>query len=172
MATNQARWIRNLFGAPKPLVMLGLFQAGVTAAVNRGELLELTADGNTKWIPMNSDFAGSANVAIANEEIKSGDRAGYYEIIVPRPGDLFEFDLDTANNPALATALYYSSSEVVSESGSNILAYVAGQDHYPDKQGHLSDDASGDAGATLRNTAAVHLTFKEAVSYWKALNVA
>jgi len=171
MATNKGRWLRNLFGAKEPLIMLGLFQAGVTKAIKRGELLELTADGNTRFVPMDSDFAGSANVVIANEEIKNGDRAGFYEIIVIRPGDVFEFDLATKNNPAIGTALYWSDSETLKESGSNILAYVAGQEHYP-KQGHLADDAGGDAGETLTNLSQVRVTFKEAVSYLKALQVA
>lgn len=172
MATNNVRWVRNLNGATEPLVMLGKFEAGSTQAVKRGELLELTADTNTSWTPMDSDFAGSANVAIANEEIKAGDRMGFYEIIVPRPGDVFEFDLAASGDPALGQALYWSDSETLAESGSNILAYAAGQEHYPDKQGHLADDAGGDAGETLRYGTKVRCIFKEAVSYWKVFNVA
>ena len=172
MATNQARWCYNLFGIPEPLIMYGNFAAGTTAAIKRGELIELTGNTNTEWVPMDADFAGAANVAIANEEIKSGDRAGYYEIIVPRPGDVFEFALDTANNPAVGALLYWSDSETVSESGSNALAQVAGQEHYPQKQGHLADDAGGDAGTTLRNTARVRMIFKAAVSYWLLVNAA
>lgn len=169
MASNKVRWIRNLNGHDRPLVMLGAFQAGSTQAVKRGELLELTADTNTKWTPMDSDFAGSANVAIANEEIKAGDRAGYYEIIVPRPGDVFEYALDTANNPSVGTAVYWSDSETVSESGSNQLGTVASQDHYPLKQGHLADDASPDSGTTIRSTAQVGITILAAASYYAAL---
>ena len=169
MASNKVRWVRNLFGATEPLRVLGKFEAGATQAVKRGELIELTADTNTSWTPMDSDFGGAANVAIADEEIKSGDRMGFYWIIVPRPGDVFEFDLDTANNPAVGTVVYWSDSETVSESGSNQLGTVAGQEHYPDKQGHLADDAPGDAGETLRNTSQVRITILEAASYFAAM---
>jgi len=170
--TNQQRWVGSLYGAVKPLIMLGSFQAGATQAIKRGEMLELTAGGSTKWVPMDSDFAGSSNVAIANEEVKDGDRAGYYEIIVPRPGDLFKFAIDTAAATAIGTALYWSDSETLSASGSNILAYQAGQEHYPLKQGHLVDDASPDSGASVKSQAFVIVTFKEAVSYLKAFQVA
>ncbi len=173
MASNQyPRYMGNMYNAvQEPLIVPGKFEAGSGQAIKEGELLELTADSNTSWTPMDADFAGSANVAIAIEEIKNGDLMGYYSILVPRPGDRFIFDLDTANNPALGTALYYDSSEQVSESGSNILAYVSGWDHYP-KQGHGAEDIVSDQGETLRDVSKVILTFKEAVSYWKALNVA
>jgi len=172
MATNQLRWIKNLLGAKEPLIMLGLFQSGTDQAIKRGEILERTDDGNTRWIPMDDDFAGNANVAIANEELKAGDRAGYYEIIVIRPGDVFEFDILTAGNAAVGAAMYWSDSETLVASGSNILAYVADQDHYPLKQGHTADDASPDSGETLRTIPKVRVTFKEAVSALKVLQVA
>lgn len=169
MAANKVTWIRNLFGASEPLIMLGKFQAGASQAIKRGEILELTADTNTRFVPMDSDFAMAANVAIANEEIKNGDRAGYYEIVVPRPGDIFAFLLAAAGAPALGTALYWSSSQVLTvTAGSNIIGYAAGQAHYPLKQGHLADDASPDAGETLRSLPYVHMVFKESVSYFAA----
>ncbi len=153
MATNTTRWLRNLDGATEPFVYLALFQAGATQAIKRGELLEFTGDTNTAFVPLDSDFGMVSNIAIANEEIKSGDRAGYYEVIVPRPGDVFEFELDTAAATAYGTALYFDDSETVSASGTEPLGYAVGQSHYPDKQGHLADDASGDAGTTIASNA-------------------
>lgn len=172
MATNQVRWLRNMFGAKSPLVILGNFAAGTTAAIKRGELIEFTGNTNTEWVPMDSDFAGNSNVAVAHEEIKSGDRAGYYEIIVPRPGDVFEFELATAAAPVLGASLYYSTSEKLATSGSNALGYVAGQAHYPNRQGHLADDASPDQGTTVRTVSHIEMTFKEAVSYLKVIQKA
>lgn len=168
-AKNQIRFVKNLItGQTEPLIMLGLFAAGVSVPVKRGEILELTGNTNTEWVPMDSDFAMAANVAIANEEIKSGDRAGYYEIIVPRPGDVFEFALAVAGSAALCTALYWSDSETLTvTAGTNIVGHCAGQEQYP-KQTHLSDDAKGDAGVTLRNISRVRMTFRNAVSYLRA----
>ncbi len=170
MATNKVRWVRNMNGAPEKMVRLALFQAGVTQAIKRGEILELTGNGNTAYVPIDSDFAMDGNIAIANEEIKSGDRAGYYEVIVPRPGDIFEYDLAAASAIVENTPLYFSSSEAVTvTAGSNILGWSVGQEHYPQKQGHLSDDAAGDAGTTINSTAQVRMTFHEAASLWSKL---
>lgn len=169
MPTNTVRWIRNLDGAGEPLVMLGLFAAGVTQAIKRGEILELTGSGGTEWVPINSDFAMNGDIAIANEEIKSGDRAGYYEIIVPRPADVFEFALAAASALTVTSPVFFSDSETVTTSGTNALGYAVGQEHYPDKQGHLSDDAGGDAGTTLRSTAYARFTFAVTASYYSAL---
>lgn len=166
MATNQQRWVRNLYGATEPLVMLGKFQAGATQAIKRGEILEFTGDSNTAWVPIDSDFSADSNIAIANEEIKDGDRAGYYEIIVPRPGDVFEFDLASASAIAVGASLYYSSSEALAASGNNAIAGAVGQEHYPQKQGHLADDAGGDAGTTIKSTSHVRCVFLAAASVW------
>jgi hypothetical protein len=170
MATPKyARWVGNAFGASAPLVMLGKFAAGASVPVERGELLELTGNTNTEWVPMDSDFAMSANVAIANEQIKSGDLAGYYEIIVPRDGDMFEFDLAAAGTTAVGTAVYWSSSTVVATSGSNVLGDVIGMDHYPEKQGHASSGDPLDRGTTIRSTSKVTITIKKAASYYTAV---
>lgn len=169
MASNHARWIRNLEGASEPLVMLGNFAAGATKAIKRGELLEFTGGSNTQWVPMDSDFAGAGNVAIANEEIKSGDRAGYYEIIAPRPGDVFEFPLATASAIAYGAELFWSDSETLAATGTYEVGNAVGQEHYPQKQGHLADDATGDAGTTIRSTSYVRMTFTRAVSVYAKL---
>ena len=58
MASNQHRWMRNLYGASEPLFWPGKFQAGSSQAIKMGEILELTAGGNTQWVPIDSDFAG------------------------------------------------------------------------------------------------------------------
>lgn len=167
MADNTQRWIRNLLGAKEPHIMRGKFVAGATTAIKRGEIIELTANTATTWVPLDSDFAMDSDVAIMNEEIKSGDLAGYYEIIVPRPGDVFEFALAAAGADLIGAAMYFSDSETVTRSaGSNIIGRSIGQTHYPQKQGHASDDASGDRGTTVRSISTVHMVFRDAVSYW------
>jgi hypothetical protein len=169
MATNQNRFIENVYGAPGPLVMLGVFQAGGTQAAKRGEMFYL----NTNFLPVTADLNCSASLAIVNEEIKSGDRAGYYEIIVPRPGDIFEFDLDTAAGTAVGAGLYLGATyptESFAASGSHPTAYACGQSHYPLKQGHLSDDAGPDMGVTVRTASRVRCMFELASSYFAAFN--
>ena len=164
MASNHVRWVGNLNGAKEPLIMPGLFQAGATQAIKQGELIEFTADTNSKWCPMDSDFDGAGNMAIAAEEVKSGDRAGYYKIYIPRPGDVWEFPLATAAASVIGADVFWSDSETVKATGTNPLGYVVGFEHYPDYQGHLTDDAAGDAGVTVRSTSYVRFTMDLASS--------
>ena len=179
MASNQTRWVKNLYGASGPLIVPGRFAAGSTQAIKRGELLEFTGSGNTLWVPMDSDFDMSAalgsggGVAIAACEIKAGDLAGYYPIICPRDGDVFEFALDASDDLALGTALYWTTdSETVTDTaGTNILGNVAGWPHfsaiYP--QGHASDAASIDKGTTVGTQARVHMTIQRTNSLFASL---
>ncbi|MEK6684439.1 MAG: hypothetical protein AABY46_07250 [Nitrospirota bacterium] len=170
MASNKTTWVRNLHGATEPLIMLGKFAAGVTVPIKRGEILELTGSTNTEWVPIDSDFSMAGNIAVANEEIKSGDRAGYYEIIVPRPGDVFEFATAAGAAHAVGDDFFYSASQTIAATGTNALAYAVGQENYPQKQGHLSDDAGGDAGTTIKSLSYARVCFKLAVSYFAAFN--
>jgi len=167
MATsNHKRWVGNVDGAKEPLIILGSFQDGSTQAIKAGEILEFTGDTNTDWVPIDSDFSQDSNVAIANEDINAGDLAGYYEIIVPRPGDMFEYDLATAASTAVGQALTYSSSEAVTTGGTYTLGYACGQQHYPARQFHLSDGQIGDNGTTIKSQSTVIMCFKAAVSVY------
>lgn len=173
MATNQVRWVKSLHGAhiTEPLIVPGKFQAGSTQAIKRGELLELTGDTNTAWVPMDSDFNMAANMAIAAREIKAGDPAGYYPIIVPRPGDVFEFALDAADDLPLGTAVYWSSSEAVTDTaGTNILGNVAGWTHYSQIYPQNDNESGAMAkGTTIAMQARVHITIQPSNSFYAAL---
>lgn len=166
MATNKSPFVGSLFGHTVPLVIKGQFQAGATQAIKRGELLEFNG---TNWVPLASDKGMSATVGIAAEEIKDGDRAGYYGVIVPRPGDIFRFALSAASAIAVGASVYWASSQSVASSGTNILGDVADQDHYPQFQGHLADDASPDSGTTIGSTSEVGITIRSAASYYSAI---
>lgn len=164
MATNKSPWVRNLLCrcCSEPFYYPGKFQAGSSQAVKRGEILELSG-GN--WVPLGSDKSMAAVIAVAYDEIKVGDLAGYYTIIVPRPGDVFEFALSAAAATAQAADLYWASSQSVATSGSNIIGQSVGIKNVPG-QGHASDDASGDRGTTLLVQSSVEMMFKQSVSYW------
>ena len=167
MAINRVVWVRNLNGALGPLRMPGLFAAGATKAIKRGEILEQTAGSSDTWVPLDSDFGMNSNVAVADEEVVSGDRAGYYGILVPRPGDVFRFLLAAANDVDIGTPLYFSDSETVTISaGSNIIGNSVGFGHYPFPQGHLSVDGGGDLGVTIPTQLQVEMVFTEVASYW------
>lgn len=171
MAANKSPFKYNLLtGSTQPLIVPGLFQAGATQAIKFGEILEFTGDTNSKWVPLDADEDITVGVAVAACEIKSGDRAGYYPIYVPRPGDVFQFALSAASNPSMGASLYYSDSQTLATSGTNVMAFVAGWDHYPYPQGHLADDNSYDAGTTIRSISYVDVTFKISRSWWTVMN--
>jgi hypothetical protein len=163
----------NLYtGSTVPLIMPGNFAAGTTATVNTGDILERTANSNTEWVTINADedFTGTDDaLAVAAEEIKSGDRAGYYKIIIPRPGDVFRFALATAAATALGASLYYSGAQTVAASGTYAIGFSVTTDHFPDYQGHLSDDASPDSGTTIKSLAYVDMVFAKSRSYYLTL---
>jgi hypothetical protein len=170
MATPHKRFLRNVYtGSSEPFIMKGLFQAGSTQAIEQGEMLKISGGD---FVPMTADYNASADLAIANQKIKSGDLAGYYEIIVPRPGDIFEYALDTAAATAVGASLYAgatSPTESFAASGSNAIAAAVGQEHYPQFQGSASDDASPDRGTTIKSTSTVRCMFEAASSYFAAL---
>jgi hypothetical protein len=163
-------WVRNLNGAPGPLIMLGKCKAGATETLEHGDLCEL--DG-TDFVKLATDKAMSAEVAIYyGAEVKSGDRAGYRPFAVPRDGDVFKMSRDaddTDDNPPLGTAVYVSAqNEVTTVAGTNVLGHIADDGHIPE-QGHLTVDAAPDAGTTLRALTEYHITIKKSCSYYAAL---
>lgn len=167
--TNSCKYIRNVYGAPGPYLVEGKFGTGAAAPIDQFELLELTGNTNTEWVPMDSDFAASKNVAVSNGRRISGDLAGYQPIIVPRPGDIFEVTLDAAAAPAPGTALYWSADgKLTPTAGSNIMAYTVDDSAIPE-QGSQSVSPSLDAGTTLRSKPTVRCMFVAAVSYFAAL---
>lgn len=174
MAANQDTYQRNLVTGQtgRPWVRKGLFAAGASVPIKRGELLELTGGGSTEWVPLDSDFdmsSGGGDIAIADEEIKDGDRAGYYRIIIIRPGDVLRLKIDTASAVIDGDAVYFDDSQTVSLTGTNIIGHTVGQDHFPDRQGHLADDDSPDAGTTIRSTAEVEFTVEVSNSFYARL---
>jgi hypothetical protein len=168
MASNKIAFVGHarIKGA-EPYRVPGSFAAGASQAVKQGEILILSGG---LWAPLGSDTSMSGVIAVADCEIRSGDLAGYRPIIVPGEDDLFVFDLASANSPAIGDAVYYSSSQAVALTGSNVLGYVAGFDHYP-MQGFQSVDASPDVGTTKRTVSSVVIRFKKSVSYLIAIAV-
>lgn len=176
MGVSNFRWVERI-GHPNevgPLVMPGLFQAGATQAITCGQILERTADTNTKWVPIDSDHDASAGagLAIAGQDIASGDLAGYYPIIVPRSGDVFEFDLAAASAIEPETALYYSAvgpTTLTVTAGTNIIAYSTFGPNFPGMQKRLSEGQLGNSGTTFRSTNKVRAVFRAACSFFKTI---
>jgi len=151
-------------GAKGPLIRRGLFTTGT--AIVKGELIERTASTQTVWVPLDSDYDYAASsptdpIAFAWEDIAAGDRSGYYKIAVPRDGDMWSMPLAAAGATAEGTALYFSSSQVVTvTAGTYIIGNACGQDHYPSYQGHLTKDAGPDMGVAIKSQSHVIFTMQ------------
>jgi len=165
MATNQLRYVGNIYGAPGPYRHRVKMQAGATQELRHGEICKLSA-GN--FVPLAADEAMAAVVAIADLELLPGDLAGFRSFIIPRPGDLFEGDLDAAAAPAQGADLFIASSTSLTTAGANVFGNVCDESLLP-PQGFQSRSPSFDAGTTVRTTSRVRFTIKQSVSYLAAL---
>lgn len=131
----------------------GLFQAGGTQTIFKGELL---AHDGTRFVPLLANQAMSATVAIALQEVAVGDDAGYRDVQLPQEGDVFECDLLSTDSqtPVTGARLDVSAANsdahtVTTTNGANQLGTVVGQQHYPQAQGRQSQDASFDRGVAI-----------------------
>ncbi len=162
-----ATWIRNINGATEPLLWPGLFQAGSTLAIEAGDIL--SHDGTT-WTILDADEAMAGDVAVAFEDIVVGDLAGFYSIMVPRHGDVFEFALNTAGATVFGDELYWQAENTVTiTTGSNVLGQAVSVDIYPYPQHHNLNAPGADKGVSLRSKSTVQMTFTLAASYYVAL---
>lgn len=161
-------WIENLENPLKtgPTIVLGLFGAGATTAITLHTLLERTNTGNTIWVPIDSDHdASTTKLAIAGQAITSGDPAGFYPIIVPVAGDVFECDLAAASALAPETALYYSSATAATvTAGTNIFGYTVPGPNHPAQQKRNSQGQLGDSGVTFQSTNRARFVFRSSYS--------
>ena len=165
MATSQVRYVRNIFGAPGPFLFPGKFQAGSTQEIRRGEFLKLSG-GN--FVPLSTDESMSAVVAIADCDIRPGQLAGFYNVLVPRPGDVFQCVLDASGVATPGANLYIAGSQTLTlTTGSNAFGDVCDEAACPIQKG--PSDVGADQGTTVATVMRVNFTIKAANSYYAAL---
>lgn len=102
-AENTERWAGSLFGA-EPMIEYLKVQAGGTTTFKQGEMLYIDAldDNVTKVAATTDNLHG---IVIAAEEQKSTDPARMVRCYIPRPGDMFRFELTTAAAIQVGTEL-------------------------------------------------------------------
>ncbi len=156
MAVNKYPFVKNLGGDTKPLLFLGLVQAGSTATIKRGEIC--TYDETTSnWIPISAVADCRYSLAIANEEQKSTDSARYMEFMALREDDVFEFALDAAAQVVLGDGLELTASDsqtLTRDVDGNAVAFVVGIANYPE------------TGTTIRSISSAQVVFNPVHSYW------
>jgi len=163
------RYVGSLYGDLPPFKLKIPTAAGSSATIDDGDLLDLEG-GN--FAPINSDEAMAATLMVACPEtiVTAGDRAGYRLAILPRPGDLFEVDLDASTAATIGAALYYSTSKVATTTaGTNIIGRVVRHAGVPREQGRLDMGNPFDAGTTIGSRSKVTCTIGENASYYNAL---
>lgn len=167
--TSKITYVGNIYGAPGPWEIKGLFQAGTAQTVGKGDFLERNGSSPPEFIPVSTDKSLSAELAIAACKIESGDLAGWHKVIVPREGDIFEMPLDAASSAVRpGDDVFISGAQEVTLSGSNAIGKVIDDSHLPE-QGFQSQDASYDRGTSARSRNAIRFTITKSISYLSAL---
>lgn len=168
MAQNMGKVFlyNEITGSTSPLIKLLKRNTGVP--IFRGEICKF---GGTYMAPLAADEAMDSVLAVCNEEIRSVDPLGYYEFIIPRVGDVFEYPLVTPSALAWNAPLYASStgySQVLTPTpGTNIIGYSCADDNIPHQQTVRS--GNGNKGSTLETVSTAKFTFVSASSYWDVI---
>lgn len=156
-ATNKSPWIKNIFGAGQPLIFMGAVQAGTTAPIKRGEICTYN-ETTGYFIPATASTDAIYSLAIANEEQKAADLAGYMEFIALREGDVFEFLLASARAVTLGDPLALTSADsqkLTYDADGVAVATVVSSSHYPEHG----------AGTTIRSQTYAQVMFRRQYSY-------
>ena len=165
MAVNLQPYAKEVNGRSAWVLNLPV-AAGSSQTIKRGEICEISS---SVWTPITGDDAFTAELAVAFHEIKATSLAGYYPFIIPRPGDLFEFQLAAAAAAARGANLFYSTSQVLATSGSNTFGDVVDHAGVPRQQGNNDVGDPADRGSTIASASFVLMTFKASTSYYAAL---
>jgi len=150
MAVNKNPWRYNIFGA-QPFYHFFPAAAGSSQAIKMGEICVM-ANGDTDIAPMAAVDENVNAIVIPVEEQKSTDVERFIKCIVPKYGDVFEFDLDTATQVQFGTELKWSDSQTLTaSSGTDTIAVVCDLNpHQPA------------SGATQPTVSTVRVTFLQA----------
>jgi len=157
MAVNKYPWIRNLMGAPKPLIIMGLVQAGSTQEIKRGEICTFNETA-TYFQPVDAEADKAYSLAIANEEQKAAGLARYMEFMAIRKYDVFEFQLAAARQCVLGDNLKLTASDaqkLTYDADGDGVAHVVGIQNYPEE------------GTTLGSISYAEVAFNPAFSYFE-----
>lgn len=163
---NRWSYNKSLSGGLQPMILSLPVAVGSSTTFSRGVLCELES---ATMSPLDSDQSMAGILAISVEEWNTSRVAGFANFLIPRPGDVFDVNLETAGNPTRGADLYWSSSVLVKETGSNIIGNVVDHSGYPQKQGNPDVGDVADRGTTVRDTILVHATIRAAASYYIAL---
>lgn len=136
MATNAAVPFQNIYGRAMPVFIDLPVQAGATQLIAKGEICWITDLDieNNPVVPAVADETGYIPV-IANEAQEAGDPARKIQFVLPQPGDLFRFALNTATTVQNGDSLEVASSQTFKAGSSNVVATVFGVDEYLDSAG-------------------------------------
>ncbi len=163
---NRWSYNKSLTGGRQPMILTLPVAAGSSTTFGAGELCELDTG---LMVPLDADQSMAGILAISAQAWTASRSAGFASFLIPRPGDVFDVKLNAAGNPTRGADLYWVSSVLVKESGSNIIGNVVDHAGYPAKQGNPDVGDVADRGSTIRDTILVHATIRAAASYYAAI---
>ena len=155
MATNLYPFSHNLDGADKPLIIMGLVQAGATQAIKQGELCVYNETASN-WVPVDAVADYKYSLAFAAEEQKATGLARYMQFYAIREHDVWEMALATARSCVYGDALSLTASDsqklTYDADGFPVATYI-GRGNYPE------------VGTTIGSLSYAQVIFNPEVSY-------
>lgn len=159
MATNKTPWQRNLEGAAEPLEVLMPVDAGASYPIKKGEICKVGINTAGRPAPVTA-ATDVTQLVVAAEEQKSTDVARFIRFQVPRPGDVFEFDLSAARAVVLGETLAISDSQTLAYAVENVIARIASDHNCPEPE---------EKSVTRRSISHAEVVFDETASYFSEL---
>lgn len=155
MATNLYPFSHNLDGADKPLIIMGLVQAGSSQAIKAGELCVYNETASN-WVPVDAVADYKYSLAFAAEEQKASDLARYMQFYAIREHDVWEMALAAARSCVYGDALTLTASDsqklTYDADGFPVATYI-GRGNYPE------------VGTTIGSLSYAQVIFNPEVSY-------
>ncbi len=163
MAVNKDPFVFSTRKNGNPHTFLGLVQAGSTAAISIGEICTWN-ETTGYFIPVSAVSDHRYPLAVSREEQKAavgrtGELNGerYMEFYSLHPEDVFEFELAAAVGVAIGDpyTLNADAQKLTAGVGAFAVAYVVGDDHYPQE-----------LNTTIRSVSHANFSFNVAASFW------
>ncbi len=158
MAVNLYPWVKNLEGGDPTRLLLPV-QAGSTATIKRGEICKMGENAAGYMAPVDA-ANDTTGLAIADQEQKSDDVERMIYFIIPKPGDIFEFEMTAARAVAYGETFAISTSQKLAYATSNVVFRSGDDSNYPEPE---------EKSITKRSVSHVRGSFDEQASYYLEL---
>jgi len=150
MADIPCPWRFNIGGATKPYRQKFPAAVGTTRTIDKGAMCYM-ATGDSDLVEVSAATDNLYAIVVADEAQLATHPERFIWCIVPRPDDVFEFDLDAATLVYFGLECQIASKNTLKVSATDPIASVADTSHQ-----------QAETGATQPTVASVRVAFKRA----------